>query len=138
GVAGDPPNGSFPVSFQSSATVEPFPIAGDLTPDLPHDSASDLIDYNGGLNNLFVAQATASGASAPTDAVGYYTEAQIPAYFAYAQNYTIGDHFFSGVLGPTYPNHVFDISGYVGNWDADTAPPANVTDYPTVLGQLTA
>src|SRR5208282_1596706 len=26
GVAGDPPNGSFPVSFQSSATVEPFPI----------------------------------------------------------------------------------------------------------------
>jgi phospholipase C len=137
GVAGYPPNGSFPVSLHGSATVEPFPFTGYSTPDLPHDAASDLVDYNGGLNNLFVAQANASGAANPTDAVGYYTERQIPAYFSYARNYTIGDHFFTGVLGPTYPNRVFDLSAYVGSWNADSTPPANVTDHPTVLGQLT-
>ena len=137
GVAGYPPNGSFPVAFNSTVTVHPFPLTGYSTPDLPHDAASDLVDYNGGLNNLFVAQANASGFADPDDAVGYYTAQQIPDYFAYARNYTVGDHFFTGVLGPTAPNRVFDLSAYVGSWDADTTPPASVTDQPTVLGQLT-
>jgi phospholipase C len=138
GVAGYPPNGSFPVAFNSSVTVQPFPFTGYSTPDLPHDAATDLIDYHGGLNNFFVAEAAAHGAPDPADAVGYYTDQQIPAYFAYAHNYTIGDHFFTGVLGPTNPNRVFDISAYAGSWDADTPPPANVTGHATVLGQLTA
>jgi len=137
GVAGYPPNGSFPVAFNSTTVVHPFPLTGSATPDLPHDAGADLKDFNGGLDNLFVAQANASGAADPADAVGYYTEPQIPDYFAYARNYTLGDHFFTGVLGPTNPNRVFDISGYVGSWNADTSPPANVTDRPTVLGQLT-
>jgi phospholipase C len=138
GVAGYPPNGSFPVAFNSGITVRPFAFTGYSTPDLPHDAASDLTDYNGGLNNLFVAQANASGFPDPVDAVGYYTVHQIPAYFAYAHNYTVGDHFFTGVLGPTDPNRVFDISAYAGSWNADTPPPADVIDHPTVLGQLTA
>jgi phospholipase C len=137
GVAGYPPNGSFPVAFNSTTVVHPFPLPGDSTPDLPHDAASDLTDYNGGLDNLFVATANSNGAPDPANAVGYYTEGQIPAYFEYARNYTVGDHFFTGVLGPTNPNRVFDISAYVGSWNADTSPPANVTDRPTVLGQLT-
>jgi len=138
GVAGNPPNGSFPVAFNSTTMVQPFPLPGDSTPDLPHDAASDLTDYNGGLDNLFVATAHSNGVADPANAVGYYTERQIPAYFAYARDYTVGDQFFTGVLGPTNPNRVFDISAYVGSWNADNSPPGNVTDRPTVLGQLTA
>ena len=137
GVLGNPPNGTFPLAFGSNATVQPFPLTGYSTPDLPHDAASALVDYNGGANNLFVAQASAMGAASPQDAVGYYTAAQVPAYYAYAHDYALGDRFFSGVLGPTYPNRVFDLSAYVGSWNSDTLPPANVTDHPTILDQLT-
>jgi phospholipase C len=138
GVVGNPPSGAFPVAFNSSVTVAPFPLVGDSTPDFPHDARSDLVDYNGGENNLFVAQANASGAPAPQDAVGYYMSQQIPDYFDYARYYALGDEFFTGVLGPTNPNRVFDLSAYTGNWDADTVPPTNVTNHATVLGQLTS
>jgi phospholipase C len=138
GVVGYPPNGSFPVSFNGSATVSPFPLAGTSTPDLPHDGGSEIVDYDHGRNDLFVAEAAANGASDPEDAVGYYTSAQIPDYYSYARNYTLGDEFFTGVLGPTFPNRAFDLSSYVGTWNADTVPPANVTNHSTILGQLTA
>ncbi len=138
GVLGYPPSGSFPASFGGGGNVSPFPLPGYSTPELPHDAASNLIDYNQGQNNLFVAQAAAMGSAAPADAVGYYTARQLPAYYAYAENYTLGDRFFTGVLGPTFPNRVFDLSANVGNWNADTFPPAQVTDQPTILGELTA
>lgn len=137
GVLGNPPNGTFPVTFGANATVHPFPLPGYSTPDLPHDGGSGLVDYNNGQNNLFVAQASALGAASPEDAVGYYGNVQIPDYYTYAREYALGDHFFTGVLGPTFPNRVFDLSAYTGSWNADTSPPANVTDQPTVLDQLT-
>ena len=138
GVIGHPPNGSFPVSFNGTATVTPFPLTGTSTPSFPHDAASALEDYNNGQNNLFVAVANAAGIASPQDAVGYYTAAQLPAYYTYAQDYALGDRFFTGVLGPTYPNRVFDISAAnLSGWNADTTPPSAVIDQPTILGQLT-
>jgi|GEM_PF-1473776 len=138
GVVGNPPNGSLPVTYNGSAVVHPFPLSGSTTGDLPHDAASDLADYNGGRNNEFVAQANAIGYANAMDAVGYYTARQIPAYYEYAHNFTVGDEFFTGVLGPTNPNRVFDISAYAGSWNVDTVPPSDVTDHPTILGQLTS
>jgi phospholipase C len=41
-----------------------------------------------------------------------YTEMyqkDIPDYWAYAQHFTLDDHFFSTVLGPTFPNHLATI-----------------------------
>ncbi len=137
GVTGYPPSGSFPVSFSSGQTISPFPLPGVSTPDLPHDEGSDLVDYNGGANDLFVAQANASGAQAPEDAVGYYGASQIPSYFAYADAYALGDHFFTGKLGPTAPNRVFNIAAQNSSWDADSPPSPDVPVQPTILGQLT-
>jgi phospholipase C len=138
GVLGNPPNGSFPASFGAAPTVHPFALTGTSTPDMPHDAGSDRTDLNGGQSNLFVAVANASGDPTPQDAVGYYTAQQIPDYFAYARNFSLGDEFFTGVLGPTAPNRVFDLSAFVGSWNADSQPPANVTDKPTILDQLSA
>ncbi len=136
GVLGYPPNGSLPVAFNSSTVVHPFPLTGYRTPDFPHTESADRADLNGGRNNGFVAEANASGAPDPQDAAGYYTVRQLYDYFEYADAYGLGDQFFTGVLGPTEPNRVFDITGYAGSWDADAPPPANVTAQPTVLGQL--
>ena len=35
-----------------------------------------------------------------------YQESDIPAYFAYARQFTLCDHFFSDVAGPSTPNHL--------------------------------
>ena len=39
--------------------------------------------------------------------IGYYQETDIPFYAALARNYTTCDHYFSGILGPTFPNRLF-------------------------------
>ncbi len=138
GAIGYPANGSFPVSFTNQTEIQPFPLTTYSTPDLPHGAPSDSVDYNNGLNNLFVAEASAQGAANPYDAVGYYTSTQLGAYYAYAHYYALGDRFFTGVLGPTYPNRVFDLGVNVGTWVTDSRPPTSVTSQTTVLDQLTA
>src|SRR5260370_32677143 len=39
-----------------------------------------------------------------------YTEADIPAYFAYARQFTMCDHSFTDVTGPSPPNHLMLIA----------------------------
>jgi len=138
GVVGYPPNGSFPLAFGSNATVAPFPLPGDATPDLPHYRSAELVDQHAGANDLFVAEAAALGAPEPQDAVGYYTRDQIPQYFAYAASYALSDGFFSGVLGPTVPNRLYDLAGTDAGVTTDDIPPAGSLHVPTVLDQLTA
>lgn len=40
-----------------------------------------------------------------------YHRADIPNYWAYAQHFTLDDHFFPRVAGPSYPNHLVTITG---------------------------
>jgi len=40
-----------------------------------------------------------------------FTPSQIPDYYAYAETYSIADHMFSNVLGPSFPNHLVLVSG---------------------------
>ncbi len=136
GAIGFPPTGIFPARFGSNATVQPFALTDSRAGSLPNDRASNLADLNGGKNDLFVAQAAALGFPYPQDAVGYYTAAQIPSYFAYAQSYALADDFFSGVLGPTLPNRLFDLGLTGVNWTSNNLPPPAVTSGTTVLDQL--
>lgn len=39
----------------------------------------------------------------------------IPAYWAYAKTFTLADHFFSSVAGPSFPNHLFTVAGQSGH-----------------------
>src|ERR1035437_4855761 len=41
-------------------------------------------------------------------------ERDIPDYWAYARHFTLDDHFFSTVLGPTFPNHLVTIAAQNG------------------------
>jgi phospholipase C len=136
GAVGYPPNGSFPAEYGSDVRVHPFPLGGTSTPELPHDHASYLADLDGGLDDDFVAQAAADGFPAPSDAVGYYTAAQLPGYYAYAHNYLLDDEFFAGVLGPTTPNRLLDLGLTEINWTSFQAPPPRVVSSPTILNQL--
>ncbi|HEV2317585.1 MAG TPA: alkaline phosphatase family protein [Thermoplasmata archaeon] len=138
GVQGYPPNGSFPIANGSNATVHPFAINASSTPDLPHDRATDVTDLDAGHNDRFVEEAKAAGSPDPAAAVGYYTAAQIPDYYAYARNYTLDDEFFTGVLGPTLPNRLFDLGLTNTTWSSDGVPNASSVAGPTLPGQLEA
>ena len=42
-----------------------------------------------------------------TFSIGYYEEADLPFFSALARNYTTLDNYFASILGPTFPNRVF-------------------------------
>jgi phospholipase C len=138
GVFGYPPVGAFPVALGSNQTIAPFALNATDTPDLPHTHAAELVDFDSGRLDDFVAEAAALGAETPADAVGYYPPSAIPAYYEYADRYALADRFFTGVLGPTLPNRVFDLAATSANWTGGEPPPPGTFDFPTILGQLTA
>jgi phospholipase C len=136
GSVGFPPNGTFPANFGAAPSVHPFPLGFRSPLDLPHDRAADLSDLDGGRNDQFVAQAAADGYPQPQDAVGYYNATEIPDYYAYAKHYRLADRFFSGVLGPTLPNRLFDLGLTNSTWSSDAIPPGSTVAGTTLLGQL--
>jgi phospholipase C len=67
-----------------------------------------------------------------------YYERDIPNYWAYARQFLLADHFFTPILGPSFPNHLVTIAGTsnqtVANvhdsvpetWGCDSGPHASV------------
>ncbi|MGV9012221.1 MAG: phospholipase C [Flavobacteriales bacterium] len=47
----------------------------------------------------------------PKDVMGYYTNAELPMYGYLADEYGIGDRFFSSHPGPTMPNRMYSLTG---------------------------
>jgi len=68
--------------------------------DLPHQRADALRVWDKGM----------MGFSYPS-AYAQYSERQIPTYWGYARTYVLADNFFSSVMGPSFPNHLFTIFG---------------------------
>jgi phospholipase C len=44
-----------------------------------------------------------------------YHESDIPNYWQYARAFTIDDHFFSTIMGPSFPNHLVSVAATSGN-----------------------
>ena len=51
------------------------------------------------------------------------TQTDIPNYFSYASHFTLGDHMFASLHGPSFPNHLYAVAaqsgGAIGNMSAD-------------------
>ena len=56
------------------------------------------------------------------------------AYWHYAREYALSDHFFSSVLGPSLPNHYFFIAGTSGGV-VDNPENIGARDFPATVGQ---
>lgn len=75
-----------------------------------HDS------WNGGkMDNWLPAHRKAEGDKAPY-VMGYHTRADVPFQFAMAESFTICDAYHCSVMGPTWPNRMYWMTGTV---DAD-------------------
>jgi len=68
--------------------------------------------WSEGRNDGFVRSAEDQGQPVgPGVAMGYWTEADLPFYYALAQTFPLADRWFSSCLGPTFPNRRFLVSG---------------------------
>jgi phospholipase C len=46
--------------------------------------------------------------------MGYYDGSEIPYYWDYANHYVLDDNFYSSLMGPSFPNHLYIASGTNG------------------------
>ncbi|HEY3896989.1 MAG TPA: alkaline phosphatase family protein [Chthoniobacter sp.] len=85
-------------------------------PSTSHAWAVQHDAWNGGkMDNWMPAHRKADGVKAPY-VMGYHTRADIPFQFALAEAFTICDAYHCSVMGPTWPNRMYWMTGMI---DAD-------------------
>ncbi|WP_225844580.1 alkaline phosphatase family protein [Streptomyces sp. HPF1205] len=67
---------------------------------------------NGRMDKWLPAHRAADGANGPY-VMGYYTRDDIPFQFALAENFTVCDNYFCSVMGPTWPNRLYWMTGTI-------------------------
>ena len=92
----------------------PLGVTPDHLPfDISHSGDAASVAVNGGKMNRFYSLPGA-------EQLGHdyadtaYTESEIPDYWAYAKHFTLADHFFSTIMGPSFPNHLATIAAQSG------------------------
>ena len=99
--------GSFPGAEGTSKTPAGADVGRPpalLTYDLCHSHQCGLDDWSHGQMNGW------------TDAHAFdqYTEDDLPNYWQYARHYALADHFFSSMIGPSFPGHFFALAAQAG------------------------
>jgi phospholipase C len=123
----------------NSAYLEPFrldtthgvTLDGECINDPTHDWGPQHQCWNGGAMDQWVKVHVAhEGLGNGPATMGYYKRADIPVHFALADAFTICDHYFCSVLGPTDPNRLYWISGMI---DPDGQHGGPLLDTPTLV-----
>jgi|HubBroStandDraft_1064217.scaffolds.fasta_scaffold09059_3 phospholipase C len=81
-----------------------------MTEDIGHAWQNAHAAYNNGAMNGFL-----SALGGNPLAMGYYTNATIPLYWDWAEEYGLGDMFFSSAMSYSLPNHWLIVSGSAPN-----------------------
>ena len=81
--------------------------------DIAHSGDAASLAVNGGhMNHFYALDGAKQFGHDYADAA--YTQSQIPNYWAYARHFTLADHFFSTIMGPSFPNHLVTIGDQSG------------------------
>jgi phospholipase C len=84
----------------------------DVIGDPRHDWRTQHASWNRGrMDAWMTTHAAVDGPYVAPEVMGYYTRADIPIHYALADAFTVCDHYFSSVLGPTAPNRLFWMTG---------------------------
>jgi phospholipase C len=62
--------------------------------------------------------------------ISYYDWHEIPNYWEYARRFTLCDRFFSSVMGPSEPNHLYSVAAQCGGLVNN--PPPGIANHPGV------
>lgn len=68
---------------------------------------------HGAMDGWVTAHIAADGDEVGPLTMGYFTRADLPFHFALADAFTVCDHYFSSVLGPTHPNRYVWMTGTI-------------------------
>jgi len=110
-IVGDelPPGVADPDELQLGNSTAPFHLDSEsIGRDLSHAWTVAHEAYDNGKMDGFVA------AEKSTLTMGYYDRSDIPYYWDYANQYVLDDNFFSSLMGPSFPNHLYIASGTNG------------------------
>ncbi len=74
------------------------------------------------------------------DSLSYYDYREIPNYWEYARRFTLCDNFFSSLMGPSEPNHLYTVAAQSGGL-VNNPPPGvigqnDVYSFPTMVQLL--
>ena len=106
-------NGAFLEPFRLD-TTRGATLDGECINDPTHDWGPQHQAWNGGAMDQWVKVHVAhEGVGNGPATMGYYKRADIPVHFALADAFTVCDHYFCSVLGPTDPNRLYWISGTI-------------------------
>jgi len=95
----------------------------------PHGFDACHAQYDGGKNDNFVIEHAGANQN---EVMAWYDRSQIPFYYWLADNFTICDHWYASVLGPTWPNrfylHACTSAGKKDNTPITSGAPDTVWD----------
>ena len=105
----------------ASGYMQPFHLLsdppkenGEDTNDISHDWGTQHRSWNGGALDAFMTAHLASdGTQNGPVTMGYFTRADLAFYYALADAFTVCDHYFCSVLGPTDPNRIMGMSASI-------------------------
>ena len=92
------------------ATIPLRPAADVFRPDLGHGFIEGVRAIDGGRMDGFDLVDNGETLNGYTS----FTRAGLPAYWAYADNFVLGDRMFSSMYGPSLPEHLFTIAARAG------------------------
>jgi phospholipase C len=91
----------------------PFELTALRSVDPPHGWNDVHAQYNGGAMDGFYTNAAARTGSGET-AMPYYTERELPFYYSLLRSSGLCANYFCSLLGPTWPNRFYLMSGTSG------------------------
>lgn len=112
------------------APVPAYPNEIDCVADPHHGWDSSREQFNGGLNDGFVVDYGGPGV------MQYMQRADLPIFYALADQFTVCDRYFCSVMGPTWPNRFYGHTGTSGGMKSNDWPPDGSYDLPHVWGKL--
>jgi phospholipase C len=112
-------------------SVAPFHFTSLTTPDIGHSWSAMHAEYDGGAMDGFY---TTNG----INCMGYYTAADLPFYYSLFSDSTLCVNYFCSVMGPTWPNRFYFVSGTSGGITTNGVWGFGVFDYPIILDLLDA
>jgi phospholipase C len=108
-----------PDSQSASGYALPFHLDTQTTsaqriPSTNHSWITQHAAWNGGaMDNWLAAHRKADGSSKGPFTMGYYKRADIPFHFALAESFTICDAYYCSLMGPTFPNRMYWMTGTI-------------------------
>ena len=86
---------------------------GECVCDISHEWKALHECWNGGALDSFLDVHLKTNPKFGHNTMGYYTKEDLPFFHELAENFTICDHYFCSVLGPTDPNRLYSMSATI-------------------------